>query len=73
MVKINRTLVPEQLSRNANLEIKGVPVEGDENFSTILTKLDKSTGETSPYDIEVCHRVPGVKPPPTRTSSFRKR
>lgn len=63
-INTNRILLCEQYSRNANLEIKGVPVEGNENLTTILGKLGEATGETiSPDEIEICHRVPVAKHP----------
>lgn len=49
----------EQNSRNANVEIKGIPVRDKENLFDILTELGNCIEEPiSPCDVDVCHRVP---------------
>lgn len=59
-----RILQCEQYSRNANVEIKGVPFQADENLTGLLQKLGDATGVAiSPDDVEVCHRVPVAKNP----------
>lgn len=61
---MNISLLCEQYYRNANLEIKGGPVEAIENLSTILEKLGEATGEVVlPDDIKLCHRVPVAQNP----------
>lgn len=48
----------EQYSRNANIEIKGIPVNANEKLTEIVMKLGDCIGEPiSPSDIDVCHRV----------------
>lgn len=60
----NRILQCEQYSRNFNLEIKGVPMQSDENLTALLKKLGDVTGEAiTADDIELCHRVPVAKSP----------
>ncbi|KAH9378273.1 hypothetical protein HPB48_022220 [Haemaphysalis longicornis] len=48
----------EQYSRNANVEIKGIPVRDEENLFDILTEIGNCIEEAiSPCDVDVCHRV----------------
>ncbi|CAN7989490.1 unnamed protein product, partial [Ixodes hexagonus] len=49
----------EQYSRNANLEIKGIPKQENENVSDTVKKVGDLIGSPiAADDIEVCHRVP---------------
>lgn len=60
----SRILHCEQYSRNANLEIKGVPPQAEENLVKLLIKLGEVTNEPiAADDIEVCHRVPVANKP----------
>lgn len=55
----SRLLHCEQYSRNANIEIKGVPPQATENLTQLLIKLGEVSNEPiTASDIEVCHRVP---------------
>lgn len=61
---LSRIVLCEQYSRNANIEIKGVPALPNENLTELLKKLGEVTGETiSANDVEICHRVPVAKNP----------
>lgn len=49
----------EQYSRNANLEIKGIPKQENENVTeTVKTIGDLIGSPIAVNEIEVCHRVP---------------
>lgn len=52
----------EQYSRNANVEIKGVPICKEESLPELMAKIGDKIGEPiSTSDIEMCHRVPVPK------------
>lgn len=52
----------EQYSRNANVEIKGVPICQEESLPELMAKIGDKIGEPiSASDIEICHRVPVPK------------
>ncbi|XP_040066945.1 uncharacterized protein LOC120840457 [Ixodes scapularis] len=54
-----RILSSEQYSRNANIEIKGVPTAPNENLSMLLEQIGAQIGvPITKEDIEICHRVP---------------
>lgn len=55
----SRILHCEQYSRNANIEIKGIPTQPNENLYATLSKIGDRIGESIlDTDIEACHRVP---------------
>lgn len=58
-----RLIQMEQYSRNANLEIQGVPKAVNENVTEILSTLGTAISETiTEADIVTCHRVPTRNP-----------
>lgn len=59
-----RILRSEQYSRNANIEIKNIPPQTNENLHNILKDIGEKLGEPiNANDIEVCHRVPVANSP----------
>lgn len=51
-------------SRNADMEIKGVPIQPQETLIRLLGKLCEPTNEPiAAADVEVCHHVPVVSIP----------
>ncbi|XP_040070254.1 uncharacterized protein LOC120843081 [Ixodes scapularis] len=54
-----RKLSSERYSRNANIEIKGVPTAPNQNLSMLLEQIGAQIGvPITKEDIEICHRVP---------------
>ncbi|XP_042150268.1 uncharacterized protein LOC115332836, partial [Ixodes scapularis] len=55
----SRILRCEQYSQNANIEIKGIPTQPNENLYAILSKIGDRIGEPIlDTGNETCHRVP---------------
>lgn len=49
----------EQYSRNANIEVKGIPSEENKNLGSILQKTGEQIEEPIlKADVAICHRVP---------------
>ncbi|KAH7959018.1 hypothetical protein HPB49_007327 [Dermacentor silvarum] len=58
MAHEGRLIECEQYSRNANIEVKGIPVEAGGKLTEIMSKIGNTIGEDiTAADIEVCHRV----------------
>lgn len=49
----------KQYSKNANIEVKGIPAEENENLKSILHKIGEQIREpVLKADVEICHDVP---------------
>lgn len=71
-----RLLASEQYSRNANVEIKGIPVSGEESISDTLHRIGELLHEPiNESEVEACHRVPtrNVGAPPNIVVQFKSR
>lgn len=60
----SRILELRLYSRNANLEVKGAPVQADEDMTAMLKTLGEATGKTILVDdTEICHRYSVARNP----------
>lgn len=60
---VNRIAELEQYSRLKNLEIKGVPVNTNENVQDVIKQITETLSvPLEMQDVDVCHRVPTKQP-----------
>lgn len=63
----SRIMHCEQYSRNANIEVKGIPTHENESLVAILKKVGEEIGEPiTAADVEIAHRVPVPNNPSTK-------
>ncbi|KAH9379572.1 hypothetical protein HPB48_022006 [Haemaphysalis longicornis] len=71
--EVKRELVElKQYSRRANLEVKGIPMNDEDDLDTIFTTMASCLEtDVSVADVDVIHRVPTRKPGPPNSSARR--